>query len=79
MSYTDKKKEAAYHKKWYQENKQTTLDRANARKAERREWYAEYKSALSCECGENHPACLDFHHVDEGTKKYNIANMVSSG
>lgn len=24
-------------------------------------------------CGENHPACLSFHHRDEKTKKFNIS------
>lgn len=35
---------------------------------------------LSCEkCNENHPACLDFHHVDQKTKTSSIAQMQGSG
>ena len=35
---------------------------------------------LKCEmCGENHPACLDFHHKDKKDKSFNVAIMASSG
>ena len=30
-------------------------------------------------CGENHPACLDFHHKDKKDKSFNVAIMASSG
>src|SRR5690606_23905948 len=43
-------------------------------------WLMEYRSTLSCEeCGENHPACLSFHHVDPSQKKYKIAEMPNRG
>jgi hypothetical protein len=28
------------------------------------------------DCGEKHPACLDFHHLDESQKGQTIARMV---
>ena len=37
-------------------------------------WFRRYKETLSCEvCGENHPACLDFHHIDPSLKKFSVS------
>ncbi len=37
----------------------------------------EYKSKLSCcKCGENHPACLHFHHRDKSTKSFSISDSI---
>ena len=39
----------------------------------------EYKKTLKCEkCDENHPACLDFHHVDNN-KEVSVADAVTKG
>jgi hypothetical protein len=41
-----------------------------------RQWMVEYKAALSCEiCGENHLACIEFHHRDETTKSFTIGHV----
>lgn len=38
----------------------------------------EYKKGLVCvDCGENHPATLDFHHLDPSTKRYRIASAIT--
>ena len=29
-------------------------------------------------CGENHPACLEFHHNDPNKKEYNVSKIVNS-
>ncbi len=42
-------------------------------------WLRKYKSSLSCECGENHPACLDFHHRDPSTKLDIVGNLTRRG
>lgn len=37
-------------------------------------WFYEYKLTLSCaHCGFNHPAALQFHHIDPKTKKFTIS------
>jgi hypothetical protein len=62
----------------YRNNKDYYYNRNKKRRDETREWFNEYKSNLSCvECGENHPATLDFHHVDRTQKEYGIAYMVN--
>lgn len=77
--YKDKEKQKAYQKKWDEENK----SRKNAQQRERlrklREWWeGEILPGLACtECGENHPACLDFHHVDPSTKDKAVSHMLA--
>lgn len=40
----------------------------------------DYKSVNPCEsCGEDDPCCLDFHHIDEKTKRDNMSRLVRSG
>jgi transcription elongation factor Elf1 len=51
--------------------------RRAAKRAEVRQWIAEYKKTLSCSrCGFNHPAALQFHHTGAGEKKFEIGSAV---
>jgi len=64
-----------YIKKHYQENKQYYIDKAKARRDRIKLQVAKLKEGLKCElCGEDHPACLDFHHRDSEQKDFSIAN-----
>lgn len=39
----------------------------------------EYKSNIQCfKCHENHPATLDFHHLNKNEKEYNVSDMVTT-
>lgn len=41
--------------------------------------FMEYKKTLSCIiCGENDPICIDFHHLNESEKEYQISDLVMS-
>jgi hypothetical protein len=69
-------------KEWYFKNKQTHIERAarigKAKRSEVRDYVVSLK--LSCsECGESHPATLDFHHLFANTKEANVADMIGSG
>jgi hypothetical protein len=76
----DKEKQLAYQRKWYAKNKQYDHNRGKKRKYELKIWLEEYKSALKCSmCGEDHPACLEFHHLDPTTKEKGISKMVNHG
>src|SRR4051794_15336455 len=50
-------------------------------KEKRREiriWMDELRSGLSCiECGENHPATLDFHHRDPSQKGFTLSRATT--
>lgn len=65
----EKERSAAYYKanrsKWHD------------RRLETRDKLMELKSTLKCQlCLEDEPRCLDFHHLDPTTKKFDIARGV---
>lgn len=65
---------------WYARNKEHAKAKIISRKNELREWLKEIKSHLKCnKCGENHIACLEFHHTDPSSKDAVLANVVNNG
>jgi transcription elongation factor Elf1 len=62
----------------YRLNKARYIQRAQARKERIRVWIKTYKRQLSCaHCGEDHPACLQFHHLDPDVKELSIAKAIA--
>ena len=69
-----------YGKEHYRNNKEYYYERNKKARIELRKWYSEYKSNLQCKiCGETHPACIDFHHKDIFTKKFDISRSLPIG
>jgi len=69
-----------YTAQHYANNKKYYKSKSNKRKKEIWQWYQEYKIGLKCEqCGEDHPACLDFHHMSRIDKDFTIGNAVNRG
>lgn len=67
-----------YRRKHYLQNRQKYIDKARAWDIEFRNWFREYKSTFQCtKCGENHPACLQFHHVEN--KIASVSSLVTLG
>ena len=57
----------------YLNNKNKYTESRKLNREKHKIWLADYKKTLSCEtCGENHPACLDFHHIDPSLKEDSI-------
>lgn len=55
------------------------MSKHTERKKKLRNWFKEYKTTLECEkCGENHPSCLEFHHI-KNNKEHHIGRMPSEG
>jgi transcription elongation factor Elf1 len=84
MPYADRQKRLEYSQRWnkryYQENKNKEIKRVGSRKSDIGKWFAEYKSGLSCEkCGEREVVCLDFHHISEANKDFNLGHIKSWG
>lgn len=82
MPYKDENKRKEYKKRWnkehYRKNTQKEKDRTKSRKLEMRKWFSKYKNTRKCErCGENHIACLEFHHNDGSDKKFEISGALS--
>lgn len=72
--------EKEWKKQYVRENKERLYLDAEIRKLRVNEWLINHKSSLECEtCGENHPACLEFHHVNPDEKEHEISKMVARG
>jgi L-lysine 2,3-aminomutase len=65
-------------KKWRDKNREHVREKQRERRQAVKQWfYEEVVSKQSCtECGENHPAVLDFHHLDPEEKENSICDMV---
>ena len=84
MPAKDPDRRRATVRAWYARNKQRTAERRRAQRKQRRlmlvAWYAELKSQLVCQrCGEDHPACIQFHHADARTKECTVAEAIRRG
>lgn len=67
-----------YNKGWYQQHRERLLEKRRQHKEELRIWLRRYKSKLRCvECGENHPACLHFHHRNKEEKSFDIGKAIT--
>lgn len=83
MPYKDPERRRAhqrdYHQIWRRSKAGHASMRASRAKtaAKVRDQYRAYKATLSCErCGESHPACIEFHHVN-GDKGANISQAAT--
>jgi hypothetical protein len=66
--------------RWYYKNRRRDIEKKERRRDRIRSWLREYKGECSCHrCGEDHPACLDFHHVDRSEKDRSVSRMVADG
>ncbi len=80
LEYQCRECHSLYLKDHYANNKKYYTDKSKKRRTETLIWFKEYKSKLKCEtCGENHPACLDFHHEDRSIKEMEIYSAVNRG
>lgn len=80
MPHKDPEKHRAYQReykrRWYQENKQKHIGYVRNREGKMQRWLNEYKKSLRCElCGENHPACLEFHHINPAEKNFAVSRQ----
>lgn len=65
--------------KYYEGNKARAVQANSAVRKKNRELWQQFKAGLKCEkCGFNHPAALDFHHIDKTNKK-SVNRLASAG
>ncbi len=85
MPSKDPKQRRATWNAWYARTKEARREREaprirrndRRRRGELASWYAELKSRLVCSnCGESHPACIQFHHDEPDTKDFTIADAM---
>lgn len=86
MPYADTSSEVAKaslrasRRKWYASNKEHAKSKIVDRKLQIRDWLCRHKDELRCtRCGEDDPACLDFHHSDPSSKAITIAKAATNG
>ncbi len=80
MPIKDKEKRREYQREymrgWYQKNRAKHIASVRKNNKKIKDWLKEYKTTLKCEnCEENHPACLEFHHINPKEKRFAIANI----
>jgi hypothetical protein len=69
-----------YQHSWHQRNKEKRLARMYERKAAIYEHIQGIKDQLRCaDCGEQHPATLQFHHLNSEHKAFTIGDAVNRG
>ena len=69
-----------YHRMWHQRHREKRLARIYERKAAIYEYVQNMKSQLRCvDCGEQHPATLQFHHLNSEDKVFNISSAACRG
>jgi hypothetical protein len=74
-----KAKQKLYSKKHYKANKDRIDKKTKATNKEKTDKWNTFKASLSClECGQNHPAVLDFHHVAPELKSAAVHKLVQA-
>jgi len=80
MPCKDTAKQLEYQRKWYAKHSKREIQKVAERKQKLKFWMEDYKSSIGCsKCGENHPSCLEFHHLDRSDKTSEISRMVNHG
>lgn len=72
--------ELSQDQRWHYKNRDWNTQRSLKRRQRHRAWVANRKAVLGCGvCGEDDPACLDFHHQSEADKQMGISTMITYG
>lgn len=79
MAWKDAEARKEYDRKWAAENS-VRRQAINAKWQQSQiDWLREFKKTLKCSrCPEDHPACLQFHHMDPTKKDLAVSNAVRS-
>ena len=84
MPYKDpeKRRQAARkaQAKYYSHNKEKVIAATGANRRKVRADWASYKATLSCiQCGQKHPATLDFHHIIRKRDNKKVHRLINDG
>lgn len=70
-----KEQQARWNRAWYQKNKAKRREINDRQRQELREYIDSVKRQHACKCGEDHIACLLFHHRNPEEKLFNISDV----
>ena len=77
---TRKLKHAEYSRNYYEKNRSKVIASSKSSRATGKAKWDAFKRTLKCaQCGFDHPAALDFHHVNPAKKENIVSALVSSG
>jgi hypothetical protein len=80
MTPEQRAKQREYNNTWNEAHREQRREISKRVRQDLKDWFVRYKRTLKCvSCSENHPACLDFHHINPSHKEYDIALMVQRG
>jgi hypothetical protein len=68
-----------YQREWEAKNKDKRRIINKRRRLKLREMLRQAKASGCIECGENHPACVEFHHREDEDKLFEIGDAVRRG
>ena len=75
-----KEYQRTYHRSWHQRHREKRLARIYERKKVIHDYVQNLKSQIHCvDCGEQHPATLQFHHLNLEDKVFNISRAANTG
>lgn len=76
--YRDKERQKQKQHESYLRNKEKVKQRFRDRRKSIKTWFrTEVLSKVSCsQCGESHPGCMDFHHINPSEKGANISHLI---
>ena len=83
MPYKDPKvkqtKQKTYVNTYYEKNKATIIAASTASAKAYKDKWRSFKATLSCvQCGQNHPATFDFHHINRDTKEASVNELIKN-
>ena len=79
MPTKDKEKKNATNRAGYARNKEQRQKREREKKAAAKQKWRDFKSTLSCvQCGQNHPATLDFHHIERHPDNRKVKKLLTN-
>lgn len=83
MPYKDKIvkkiKQKTYANTYYANNRAAVIAASTVSAKAYKEQWRSFKATLACiKCKQNHPATLDFHHVDSSTKEESVNKLVKN-
>ena len=79
MPYKNKEQKKAAERAGYERNKEQRQKREREKKAVAKEKWRNFKSTLSCvQCGQNHPATLDFHHIEKHPDNRSVNKLLTN-
>ena len=73
----DQIQENQWGREFYSRNKEARLELNRARRKMIKDFLDKYRQEHPCSCGENHIACLQFHHLDPSTKEWGISQIAN--